>query len=163
MVNNQFLTLEFVNNSSVKKLDVVQLKVKHKNANLYAYVEALFAPVICSPVQRQKISQACKSFLHISKLILAVFDDGSKDFPIDLLIGCDLYHKFMTGKVIKGIERCPVPSSSVLGWVLSDAMSSEKNLNEKIIMNLRVDTNLIRRVEDVCSEIDELRSDLQKF
>ena len=30
-------------------------------------------------------------------------------------------------------------------------------------MSLRVETNLIRSVEDVCSEIDELRSDLQKF
>ena len=49
----------------------------------------------------------------------------------------------MTGKVIRGIEGCPVASSSVLGWVLSGPMPSERNVNEKIILNLRVDTNLI--------------------
>ena len=42
-------------------------------------------------------------------------------------------------------------------------MPSERNANEKIILNLRVDANLIGSVEDVCSEIDELRSNLQKF
>ena len=120
-------------------------------------------PVICIPLQRQEISRACKNFPYISKLILADFDDGSKDFLIDLLMGCGLYHKFITGMVIRGIEGCPVASSSVLGWVLSGPIPSEKNAYEKIIMNLRVDTNLIGRVEDVCSEIDELRSNLQKF
>ena len=92
---------------------------------------------------------ACKNFPDISKLILADFDDGSEDYPIDLLIWCDLYHKFMTSKVIRGIEGCLVASSSVLGWVLSGTMPSERNVNEKIIMNLRVDANLMGSVEDV--------------
>ncbi|XP_065665510.1 uncharacterized protein LOC136086937 [Hydra vulgaris] len=42
-------------------------------------------------------------------------------------------------------------------------MFSVINDNEKIILNLRIDANLIGSVEDVRSEIDELRSDLQKF
>ena len=100
--------------------------VKRKNANLYEYVKALCMPVICSPMQRQEKSRACKNFPHISMLTLADFDDISKDFPIDLLIGCDLYHKFMAGKVIRGIEGSPVASSSLLGWVLSGPMPSEK-------------------------------------
>ena len=101
------------------------------------------------PVQRQEISRACENHAPFSKLILADFDDGSKDSPFDLLTGCDLYYKFMTGKVIIGIEGCPVASSSVLGWVLSDSMPFERNFNEKIIMNLRVGANIIGNVEDV--------------
>ena len=79
------------------------------------YVEALCVPVICSPLQRQEISRVCKNYSHISMLVLADFGDGSKDFPIDLMIGCDLYLKFMTGKVIREIEGYPVASLSVLG------------------------------------------------
>ena len=69
----------------------------------------------------------------------------------------------MTGKVIRGIEGCPVASSSVLGWVLSDLMSSERYVNEKIFINLHIDAILIGSVEVMCSKIDELRNDLQKF
>ena len=71
--------------------------------------------------------------------------------------------KFMTSKVIRGIEGCSVASSSILGWVLSGPMLSERNINEKTIMNLCINTNLSGSVEYVCSEIDDIRSDLQKI
>ena len=64
-------------NSIVKKLGIVQLKVKHKNANLYVYVEVLSVTVIFSPVQRLEL---VKNFPHISKLFLADFADDSKIF-----------------------------------------------------------------------------------
>ena len=58
-------------------LDVVQLKIKHSSGmNLTSHT--LCVPVICSPVQRLEISRVCKNYPHISKLILADFDDGSK-------------------------------------------------------------------------------------
>ena len=74
-----------------------------------------------------------------------------------------LIYTCMSGKVNRGVERCPVASSPVLGLVLSGPIPAERNVNEKIITNLHVDASLIGSVEDVCSEIDELRSDLQKF
>ena len=60
------------------------------------------------------------------------------------MIGFNLYHKFMTGKVITRIEGCPVASVSIL-----DPMPSEENISEKVIMNLRVNANLIGSGEDV--------------
>ena len=88
-------------------------------------------PCVCqlfvALLQRQKISRASKSYLQVSKIILADFDDGSKGFSIDLLIGCDLYRKFMTGKVIRRFEGYPVALTSVLGWVLSSPVSENSH------------------------------------
>ena len=43
-----------------KVLDVVQVKIKHQFEERYNFVEALFVPVICSPLKNQNISTVNK-------------------------------------------------------------------------------------------------------
>ena len=75
---------------------VVQLQVRNRVDNNYVYIEALWVPIVCSPLTRQSI----------------------KNLPVGILIGLDFYHSFFTGNVVKG-KNGPAASESILGWILS--------------------------------------------
>ena len=49
-------------NAEVKKLDIVEFKVRHiiKRLNRFILVEALCVPEICSPIANQKLTKARK-------------------------------------------------------------------------------------------------------
>ena len=47
-----------VENSEVKELDVVQLKIKNKGDARFTFVESLRLPTICSPLTNQPLSSA---------------------------------------------------------------------------------------------------------
>ena len=81
-------------------------------------VEALCIPTLCSPLSNQCFSEA-KRFEHLASLDLA--DVFVNDLPVDvqILIDCDFYHSFFTGRAIYRGNECPTASESILGWVLS--------------------------------------------
>ena len=94
----------------------------------------------------------------MSKL-LADFNNRYGESSVGILVGVDLYHSFISGKVIKGTSG-PVASASVLGWVLSGPVSSENCCSTQFCFkthSMRCD------VRGTGEEIDELRSDLMRF
>ena len=70
-------------------LDVVQLKIKHRNQSELVFIEVLCIPVICTPLKMQEISSAQENYKHLWKLELTDFDDVSSELPVGLLIGVD--------------------------------------------------------------------------
>ena len=111
------------NDCRVQNLDVVQFKVRDKRDNSFVFVEALCVPNICSPLTRQDIDLAKHLYKHVSSLDLADSGNCSEICSIDILIGVDFYHSFLTGKFMKANEG-PVASESILGWVLSGCIKS---------------------------------------
>ena len=157
--NIMIKTFGQINDSEMKSLDVVQFKVKYRSENKYVFVEALCVPVICSPLTKQYLSLAQRKFDHVSKLDLADFNDRYGESSVGILVGVDLYHSFISGKVIKSTSG-PVASASVLGWVLSGPVSSENCCSTQFCF----ETHSMRcDVRGTGEEVDELRSDLMRF
>ena len=144
----------------LKKLDVVRLFIKY-GINKRLCIEVLCVPFICDPLTSQNISTATAKFPSLKSLRLADFDSAS-DFEVDLLIGLDYYHSFFSGKVIKNIGG-PTASETVLGWVLSGPVSSDKS--ETSFSNLCHTSHVLRAAfKPADPSIDDpLRNDLKRF
>ena len=84
--------------SRLENLDVVEFKTKHGFENSYSTFEALVYPVIWSDIKGQPVSVAREQCCHISRLILADFEDLNERFPVGVLIGVDFYHNFFSRK-----------------------------------------------------------------
>ena len=147
-------------NSQVKKLDIVEVKVKHKDANSYTLLEALCVPKICAPLKGQNVTKG--SLLpEFKDLELADANNDKIDLPVGMLIGLDHYFKFFKGKNVHstvGVVAC----DTVLGWVLSGQVSKTDNR----VHHTMVTTTMRCSVENVHTAIEEsdsLREDLNKF
>jgi len=106
-------------NADIKRLDVVQFKVKHRNSSKYVMVEALCVPDICSPIGNQKLDHARK-VAEFADLEFADFSEAF-DLSIGVLVGIDFYFRFFSGKRIESKEGV-VASESSLGWILSGSV-----------------------------------------
>ena len=137
-------------------MNVVRFKVRHRSQRgIVKYVEALCIPTLCSPLSNQCFSET-KRYDYLTSLDLA--DDFVDDSPIDveILIGCDFYHSFLTGRVIHRGNECPTASESILGWVLSGPTGSATQNGGSHCMEshvLRCETH----------ENDALKQELNKF
>lgn len=48
-----------------------------------------------------------------------------QDLSVDILLGCDVMWKIITGEIIKGnCEECPVAIGTHVGWILSGPVES---------------------------------------
>ena len=111
--------------SDIKTMDVVQVKVKSLSNSGYIYFEALVTPVICVPLSNQRLKVAKTQYKHLEPLYLSDYVDCNEMF-IDILIGADYYFSFMTGKCIKGVvPGSPVALESCIGWVLTGPIDGE--------------------------------------
>ena len=117
--------------STLKMLDVVQLCVKHKDFSSSTFIEALVVPSICSPLSGQDISFASSEFSHLSNLELADSNEYSSDVSVDVLVGLDYYHQFISGKITMGElgDSGPVALESVLGWILSGPLCNSRDVS----------------------------------
>ena len=108
-----------LNNAEIKRLEVVQFKVKHRKTSKYVLVEALCVPDICSPIANQKLDCA-KKLNEFSDL---EFADVSEEFDLSIgvLVGIDFYFRFFTGKRRESKEGV-VACESSLGWILSGSV-----------------------------------------
>jgi len=104
--------------STMKSLDVVQIRVRHKNSSSSTFIEALVVPSICTPLSGQDLAFASVELPHLTDLQFADCNDFSQKVTVDILVGLDFYHQFISGKIITG-EVGPVALESVLGWVIS--------------------------------------------
>ena len=144
-------------NSEVRNLDVVQVKVKHKESDDYTFIEALCVPKICSPLKTQFISEV-SNCIEFNGLDFADSNINHQDLPVGVLIGIDSYFKFFKGKSI--LSKSGVTATeSTLGWVLSGRIC-DKSMGETNSMQ----TFTMRcSVEDPPETVDTLRQDLHKF
>ena len=146
---------------------IVQFKVRNKFDRSFVFVEALCVPTIYSLLTRQNIDLARNLYKHVRSLELADSGNPSSVSSIDILIGVDFYHSFVTGKFIKSNEG-PVASKSILGWILSGRVTSD---NESTSLQYCFETHIMRcKVEEEVSLLqevresdDSLRDDLNKF
>lgn len=126
-MRKQEITIEIfgdINNLAPKVLDVVEFKVKCRDSNDFVFVEALCIENICILIANQNIRDA-KKYGHLAYLNFADFEGDSSSLGIDILVGVDYYHSFISGKVIQG-SKGPVASESVLGWVLSGSLCNDR-------------------------------------
>jgi len=109
------------NDSSVKNLEVHQIKIKHRNRSGFCVIEAYCVPNVCSPLTRQEYVKS--SYPHVKGLTLADENAKGQNLNVDVLIGLDFYHSFFTGNLRTGLKG-PVALESKLGWVLSGKFGS---------------------------------------
>jgi hypothetical protein len=142
--------------SEVRRLDVVQFKVKNQHENIVTNVEALCVPTICSPLTNQNLSSV-KKLPEFKDLQFPDFEhEEYPNLPVGILIGIDYYYTFMTGELIKSKEG-PVASGTKVGWVLSGRMGS---VSPELYC---FETHLLRCAVEHADEHGDLRQDLQKF
>ena len=102
----------------VSIVDAVNLKIKCRN-NEFVNTEALFVPVIYSPLLEQKPFEISKIHTEFRKLYLADFKPNIEEKNISILIGLDYYFSFIKGNVIRSENDNLVALESKLGWILS--------------------------------------------
>ena len=68
----------------------------------------------------QAIRRAKSQYVHLNDLKLADYPtDIVQDLSADILLGCDVMWKIMTGEIIKGnCDESPVAIGTHFGWVL---------------------------------------------
>ena len=142
----------------VKTCEEVQVSVQG-NRDLNLYLTAHCVPIICAPLQNQRIEVAVREFPHLEGLELADSVHDKSELEVDLLVGSDFYWQLMTGRVQKG-EAGPTAIESHLGWILSGPSISTNA--HSVSANL-TQTHVLRIAEAPDPVVDPLREDLSKF
>ena len=84
--------------------------------------------MICADVTNQNTQFVSTNYVHLKNLNLADCSrDGNK--KIDVLIGADVYYRFMYGNVIRGKTNEPIAIVSCFGWVLTGFFESMSSVN----------------------------------
>ena len=112
----------------VSIVDAVNLKIKCRN-NEFVNTEALFVPVIYSPLLGQKPFEISKIHTEFRKLYLADFKPNIEEKNISILIGLDYYFSFIKGNVIRSENDNLVALESKLGWILSGTHETGKRIS----------------------------------
>ena len=123
--------------------------------NITVEVELCVITNICSPIAYQTIELAQATNEHMIELDLADRTDGHSELKIDVLIGADIYWKFITGETIRG-KGGPVALNTVLGWVLSGTLDSKDiHVTTNHVSNhvLKIDSSTIEPVADRDNEM----------
>ena len=86
-------------------------------------IRALCVPLICLPIKKQPIKVIKEHFVEFRNL---EFSETDIEKEIDLLIGSDLYWRFVTGKIVKTDKTDDlVAVETKCGWVLSGSIGNE--------------------------------------
>ena len=126
------------NEAVIQHCDVVPICLKSRLSNFETGIKALEVPSIRSPLQGQAIRQAKSQYVHLNGLKLADYpQDIMRDLSVNILLGCDVMWKIMTGEIIKGnCEESPVAIGTHYGWALSGPV-------EHIQDSLQTSVNLV--------------------
>ena len=136
--------------TKVQHLDVVRIKVKHRDSQTFTTVEVLCTPEICAPITNQPLEKV-SNFREFAHLELADYSK-SHTLAVEVLIGIDYYYSFITGKIVRS-KSGVVATESSLGWVLSGKVG-----------NCRANgsTHNLRAIVEPAGDID-LNNSLNKF
>ena len=108
-------------NAVVNVLEVVKAHILDTSENVCTEVELCVVPLVCSPIWGQSIELARETYDHLVELQLADNTGNEEALEVDILIGGDLYWRFVSGRVKRGVGG-PVAVHTSLGWVLSGEM-----------------------------------------
>lgn len=124
-----------------------KIKVSVGNVNKWSSreIEAFVVPTICTPIGSQEIDTAKEHFSHLTEIELADGDHGNEDLEIDMLIiGADFMWEFFTGQTKWGESgEEPVASCTILGWVPSGPVPSQKKSTRLSSVNF-VSTHVLK-------------------
>ena len=101
-------------NEKIRKIDIVNVCIADTKVQNLRDVELTVVAHICSPISGQTIELAQAMLEHLIDLPLANSTNGNSELSIDILIGGDLYWKFFSGMLRRGL-RGPVAEN--LLWV----------------------------------------------
>ena len=110
--------------SSIKKCDVVQLKVQTLNPAINICITGTVLDEICHPIKQQPVCSAVRKFPHLKGLKLADYHRDNATLQVDLLVGADHYYEFVSDTIRRGRSGEPVAVSSKLGWLISGPMAA---------------------------------------
>ena len=82
-------------------------------------------PVVCGPVNGQKIDSVKNSYPVLQDLKLA--DSGQSKGKIDLLVEADFYWSVVDGALKRGNDVGPVALRLKLGWLMSGPVTKHKS------------------------------------
>ena len=85
------------NDSHTETIDVVQLKIKHRDKVRFVFIETIVCPVICSPLKQKEKEFVKNNYQHLYHLKLADRNEASSE----CVVGTDFYHSFFPGKTIR--------------------------------------------------------------
>ena len=98
--------------SFLKEFDIMKIKLKSIGDFI---IDSVCIPSVCTPLSNQQCNKVDNVFPHFRNLKFAD-NINEQNKKIDLLIGADYYHKFFTGKIIRGKEGEPVAKKTFFGW-----------------------------------------------
>ena len=148
----------------VQKCDVVSICLKSRLSDFQTDIKALEVPSICSPLQGQAIRPAKSQYAHLNGLKLADYPPETvQDLSVDILLGCDVMWKIMTGEIVRGhCEESPVAIGTHFGWVLSGPVenihgSLQTSVNLVVTSALRTDAQpVVVDYHDLVSYADSI-------
>ena len=111
------------NKTNAQVIDVVNLGIETahgENIEMFAFM----VPLICQPLKNQYVSNASKTYPHLTNLHLPDYSSGEDNAKVDILIGSDHYWKIVTEKNRQG-DSGPTAIQMRLGWVLSRPVGNE--------------------------------------
>ena len=132
----------------LKEPDVVQICVKGRLKAINTYNEALFIPLICSPIPNQNIDFSENSTKHLHLQLADMYDNDNK--PVDIFVDLHYFYNFITGKTVKGDPNTLVALESNLGFILcgesqinSTKQGASNMTNFVTSHNLKIDCEVI--------------------
>ena len=144
----------FGNQSVTETLDKVQFCVVGLDHSLITV--SCFVKEICAPISNQEIEFAVKKYDHLKGLRLADCDAGNGVVQIDVLIGADLYWRFIDSDVVRG-ECGPVALSSKLGYILSGEVDGVVERSTCAV----VSSHVLKVQSEIVDEKDSLRGSMR--
>ena len=145
----------FGNKGTLKECDLVQFKLNGIDTNESVVITAYSNPMICPPIENQRLDLDKFNFPHLQGLNLADESEEYDPTDIDILIGLDYYWTLMSNKVKRSLYG-PVATYSKLGWILSGPVSNEVN-------TLDSQTQLLSMSKKVVSKGLNLEGQLERF
>lgn len=99
-----------------------------------------------------------KSYEHLKHLLLAdpTLTDSA---PIDILLGADVYSKFLKSGVIKGLESEPIAQNTEFGWIVTGPSMSKIQTSTCVnVVSLVSNVELEKKIKSFF-EIEEFREE----
>ena len=91
-------------------------------------VDLIGTDSLVHPIQGRQIE--LDSYPHLKSLFLSEDYSSSSHLVVDVLIGADLYHDFVSGRCKRGARNEPIAIETSLGWTIHGPFSSNKGKAE---------------------------------
>ena len=98
-----------------------------------ASVDLIATDKLVHPIQGHCVD--IQSYPHLKNLKISETYDSDEPLPVDVIIGADHYHLFVTGNRKVGKMNQPVAVDTILGWTLHGPFLSPRSNNSKPVID----------------------------